>query len=85
MNWSAAEVALVPPGAVTVTCTVPAAREGRVAVMEVADVTVNRAAFPGPKLTAVAPVKVVPVMTTDVPPEVGPRFGATAVTVGATA
>ena len=36
-----------------------------------------------PKVTAVAAVKFVPVMTTLVPPAVGPELGATPVTVGA--
>ena len=35
-----------------------------------------------PKLTAVAPVKLVPVMVTTVPPAVGPLLGLTPVTVG---
>ena len=35
-----------------------------------------------PKLTAVAPLKLVPVMVTTVPPVVGPLLGLTAVTVG---
>ena len=36
-----------------------------------------------PNLTAVAPVRSVPVMVTLVPPVVGPLVGAMAVTVGA--
>ena len=36
-----------------------------------------------PNLTAVAPVKLVPVMVTDVPPEAGPDVGPIDVTVGA--
>ena len=35
-----------------------------------------------PKLTAVAPVKLVPVMVTEMPPASGPATGLTAVTVG---
>ena len=35
----------------------------------------KRAAAVVPKLTAVAPVKPVPVMVTEVPPAVGPAFG----------
>ena len=38
-----------------------------------------------PKVTAVAPVKPVPVTVTLVPPAVGPEPGANAVTVGAAA
>ena len=58
MNWSAALVALVPPGVVTVTSTVPALPAGAVAVMLVALLTVNAVAAVPPKLTAVAPVEV---------------------------
>ena len=36
-----------------------------------------------PNFTAVAPVKLVPVIVTVVPPAVGPEVGLTAVTVGA--
>ena len=71
MNWSAAEVAEVPPGVVTVTSTVPAPA-GEVAVIEVAELTVKLVALVAPNLTAVAPVKPVPVIVTDVPPAVGP-------------
>ena len=35
-----------------------------------------------PKSTAVAPVKLVPLTVTEVPPAVGPLFGLTPVTVG---
>ncbi len=35
-----------------------------------------------PKLTALAPVKPVPVMVTEVPPVLGPELGAEAVTLG---
>ena len=45
--------------------------------------TVKDVAAVLPKLTAVAPVKVVPVITTLVPPAVVPDAGATAVIVGA--
>ena len=36
-----------------------------------------------PKLTALAPVKPVPVMVTELPPAIEPATGVTAVTVGA--
>ena len=49
----------------------------------VALLTVKEAAALLPKLTAVAPEKLVPVMVTLVPPDVGPVFGLTLVTVGA--
>ena len=38
-----------------------------------------------PNLTPVAPVKLVPVIVTEVPPAVGPELGLTAVTVGTVA
>ena len=82
MNWSAALVALVPPGVVTVTSTVPAPT-GEVAVMPVGLLTVKLAAAVVPNLTALAPVKPVPVIATEVLPVVGPEAGLTPVTVGA--
>jgi len=51
--------------------------------MEVAELTVKPVALFAPNLTAVAPVKLVPVMVTDVPPAAGPDIGEIAVTVGA--
>ena len=76
MNWSAAPVALVPPPAATVTSTVAAPSAGEVAVMDLALLTVKLVAgLPDPKLTAVTPVKLVPVMVTLVPPAVGPVSG----------
>ena len=48
----------------------------------VALLTVKEAAALLPKLTAVATKKLVPVMVTLVPPDVGPVFGLTLVTVG---
>ena len=83
MYWSAELVALVPPPVVTVTSTTVPAPTGDRAVMDVALLTVNvTAAFPGPKLTAVVPVKFVPVIVTVVPPALGPVEGLTAVTAG---
>ena len=49
----------------------------------VAETTVKLVAATAPKTTLVAPVKLVPVMVTVVPPLVGPDLGETAVTVGA--
>jgi hypothetical protein len=83
-NRSAALVELVPPNVVTVTSTVPTASTGDVAVIDVAEFTVNGAAVP-PNLTAVAPVKPVPVIVTVVPPLVEPVVGLIAVTTGNTA
>ena len=74
---------LVPPVVVTVTSTVPAVPAGAVAVMLVALLTVNAVAAVPPKLTALAPVRLVPVIVTMVPPAVGPEDGLIVVTVGA--
>jgi hypothetical protein len=72
----------VPFGVVTLTVTAPVPA-GDVAVIWVAELTVNVVALAAPNLTAVAPVKPVPVMTTLVPPNAGPKVGARPVTVGA--
>ena len=71
-----------PPAVVTVMSTVPVPA-GDVAVIDVAELTVKLAAAVLPNFTAVAPVKLVPVMVTEVPPEFRPDPGLTAVTVGA--
>src|SRR5580658_3338036 len=78
---SALEVALVPPGVLTVTSTVPVPA-GDVAVTCVEVFTV-KTALVDPKSTAVAPVRLVPVMVTGVPPACGPLVGESLVTVGA--
>ena len=83
MYWSAALVALVPPGVVTVMLTVPADSAGATALMLVAPLIVKLVAAVEPNLTAVAPVKLVPVIVTLFPPAVGPAVGLTLVTVGA--
>jgi hypothetical protein len=84
VNRSLTEVALVPPGVVTVTSTVPpVALAGEIAVIEVALLTVNEVADVPPNLTAVAPVNPVPVIVTEVPPAAGPLVGEMPVTVGA--
>ena len=82
MNWSPAPAVLVPAGVVTVTSTVPALAAGAVAVMEVGELTVKLTALADPNLTAVVPVKFVPVTVTEVPPAVGPAFGPTPATEG---
>ena len=84
MNRSPELVALVPPAVVTVTSTVPTP-VGEVAVIWVALSTVKDPAALLPNLTAVAPEKLVPVMVTLLPPDVGPVFGLMLVTVGAAA
>lgn len=81
VNRSAADVAVVPPGVVTVTSTVPVPA-GEVAVMEVAELTVKPVAFVDPNLTALAAVRLVPVIVTDVPPAGRPPAGEIDVTVG---
>jgi len=52
-------------------------------VIEVALTTVTAVAAAPPMVTDVAPLKLVPVMVTAVPPAVLPVFGLIAVTVGA--
>ena len=52
-------------------------------MIDVALFTVKLVAGVEPKSTAVAPVKLVPVMVTVVPPAAGPLDGLTADTVGA--
>jgi hypothetical protein len=82
--WSPALVALVATGVVTVTSTVPAVPAGAVALIVVALRTVKEEAAPAvPKVTAEAPVKLVPVMMTTVPAARGPEEGLKDVTVGA--
>jgi len=71
-----------PPIVVTLTVTAPLPA-AVTAVICVAEFTTKLAAAVPPKLTDVAPVKLVPVMTTLVPPEAGPDVGARPVTVGA--
>lgn len=73
----------VPAEVVTAMLTAPAEPAGATAVICVALLTVKEVAAVLPKLTAVAPVKLVPVMTTPVPPAVVPDDGATTVIVGA--
>ena len=75
--------ALVPPGVVTRMLAVPAVPAGVVAVMEVALTTTTLVAAAPPRATLVAPVKLVPVMVTAWPPEVGPVDGLIALTEGA--
>jgi hypothetical protein len=72
--------ALVPPGVLTKTSTVPVPA-GEVAVQELAVQLVTvAAAVPNP---AVPPDKLEPVIVTTVPPEVGPLVGLILVTFGA--
>jgi uncharacterized membrane protein len=64
----------------TFTSTVPAENAGEVAVICVALLTVKLVAPTPPNLTAVAPVKSVPVMMTLVEPAVVPEVGVSDVT-----
>ena len=79
VNWSAELAALVPPKFVTVTSTVPLPA-GEVAAIDVALLTVNEVAAEPPNCTAVARMKLLPVMITGVPPVAGPLFGEIEVT-----
>ena len=74
-------VALVPPGVVTVTSTLPLP-DGETAVIEVSELTVKLVASTEPNLTEMAPVNSTPVMVTVVPPPTGPVMGDTLVTAG---
>jgi len=83
VNWSADEVADVPSGVVTVISTVPRFdADGLVAVIEVSLLNVNDDAADWPNITAVTPVKPLPVMVTTVPPVFGPVVGETLVITG---
>ncbi len=82
MKWSDEEVADEPAKVATVTSIVPAAWDGAMAVREVAELTVKSAASTPPKKTSVAPVKLVPVRLTVVPPAVLPLEVLRPVTVG---
>jgi len=64
---------------VALTSTVPAACAGLTAVMVVSLTTVKLVAGVAPNFTAVAPVKPVPLIVTEVPPAAGPLSGVTAV------
>jgi len=82
VNRSALSVALVPFGVLTITLTPPLpAPGGEVTAICVAEVTAKVAAV-DPKCTAVAPVKLVPVIVTEVPPAGEPVLGAMPVTAG---
>ena len=82
VKWSLDEVALVPFGVVTVTSTVPTDSVGDVAVTELDELTVKPVAAEAPNLTAVAPVRLAPVIVTTVPPVAGPLAGLTRKTAG---
>lgn len=74
----------MPIPLVTVTCTVPALPPGDGTTIWVAELLVKLllGTEVEPKLTDVAPLKLVPVIVTDVPPAAGPEAGDTEVTIG---
>ena len=72
---------VTPPGVVTTTLAEPAPRGGAVQVILVELFTVIPVAFTPPKVTDVAPVKLVPVIITLMPPN-GPEEGVTPEIVG---
>jgi hypothetical protein len=82
VNLSAAPVAEVPLGVVTVTSTTAAACGGEATVMLVSEFTWNQDAATVPNFTVLAPVNPVPVIMTAVPPVVFPEVGAILVTEG---
>jgi hypothetical protein len=82
---SAALAALVPLGVITLMSTMPLPAAGEIAVMLLAEFTVKLVAGVPPNSTAVAPVKPVPVMVTEVPPAVVPLAGLRPVIAGAAA
>jgi hypothetical protein len=84
-KWSALDVADVPLGVVTVTSMVPEASAGATAVIAVSDTIVKLVAAVAPNVTALAPVKFVPVIVTTLPPLTDPSVALTALTVGAEA
>jgi hypothetical protein len=81
VNWSAGEVALVPPDVVTAMSTVPVPA-GLVAVMSIGLETTTLVAWVGPNETVAPVAKPVPLIVTVVPPTCGPADGDTDVTVG---
>jgi hypothetical protein len=82
VKWSEEEVSELPLGVTTVISYVAALSAGATAVMEVEEVTVKLVAGTDPKKTFPAPVSVVPVIVTEVPPALVPVLGLTPVIVG---
>jgi hypothetical protein len=82
VNSSAEVIAEVPFGVVTVTSTTPADPAGDIPIIMPEETTLNVATGVLPKFTAVAPVKFVPLIVTNVPPATGPLVGEIPVTVG---
>ena len=82
MYWSAVTTALVPAEVVTKILRVLAAWAGEIATISVSLIKSASVVATAPKATLVAPVKLVPVMVTVVPPAIGPEVGETPVTAG---
>jgi hypothetical protein len=86
VNSSAALTALVPPGPVTVTSTVPPIRwelpAGDAAVIDVAEFTVTPVPALPPNDTVSPAAKPDPVIVTAVPPPTGPVAGESPLTDG---
>ena len=87
VNSSAGLTALVPPGPVTVTSTVPPTfwelPAGAIAVIDVAESTVTPVAALPPNDTVSPAAKFDPVIVTAVPPATGPEPARHALTAGA--
>jgi hypothetical protein len=75
----------VPLGVVILRSTVPAASNGAIAVIDVSELMVKELAAMVPNLTALVPVKLLPVITTWFPAVVGPELSATETMEGAEA
>ena len=71
-----------PTGVVTTTLTVPAVPAGVTHVIVVVLTTATLVAAAPPKVTPVAPRKLVPVRVTDVPPAAAPLLALTEASVG---
>ena len=81
LNFALDEGALVPLSVVTLTAAVPAASAGVSTVIDVPEEE-SIVASAEPNLTAVTPVKLLPVIVTLVPPAVVPFFGKSFLIVG---
>lgn len=82
MKLSADVLLLIPADVVTMMSTVPADCAGLTAVIDVEEFTVMLVAAVPPNITVGEPVKLVPVIVTDVPPAVEPLDGLSPVIVG---
>jgi hypothetical protein len=76
------DVALVPPGVVTVTMIAPVPCAGDLQVIVVALTTTILPQATDPNLTVAPETKPLPVIVTGVPPATGPTAGLTRATVG---